>query len=94
VIGAAVKVMRIATGEEPDEIVVKSAALVPGGAVNMPRNSKCPMTNAPCTNPKCARGMCVSQQRAEFQTQQLEERRAVGRKLNEFLKSGSRRISN
>jgi hypothetical protein len=62
--------------------------------MNTPRNVKCPMTDAPCTNPECARPKCVSQQRAEFQTQQLEERGAVGRKLNKFLKSGARQNLN
>jgi hypothetical protein len=69
-------------------------AYAAGGAMKAPRNVKCPMTDAPCTNPECARLKCVLQQCAEFQTQQLEERRSVGRKLNKFLKSVSRRNSN
>jgi hypothetical protein len=54
--------------------------------MNTPQNVKCPMTDAPCTNPECARPNCVLQQYAGFQTRQLKERGAVGRKLNKFLK--------
>jgi hypothetical protein len=57
-----------------------------GGTMNTPRNVKCPMTDAPCTKSECARPKCVLQQYAKFQIQQLQERRAVGRKLYKFLK--------
>jgi hypothetical protein len=57
--------------------------------MNTPRTLKCPMTDAPCAYPECARPKCVAQQRAEFVAQQLEERRAVGYAFNEFLKRGT-----
>ncbi len=54
--------------------------------MNTPQSLECPVTNARCTKPECARPKCLLQLYTEFKTRQLEERGAVGRKLNKFLK--------